>query len=118
MIIPQSSGCVGHALSIMRLALGYADGVPAALRDDAGGGKSEAWILRLAPAWFPEHAVRVWVYGDAMKADLDHDAWLFAYGYLINREGELLPDQHFVIGAPDFRMAVTIVVVVRLTGRG
>ncbi len=117
MIIPQSAGCVAHALSVMRLALGYPNGVPTALRDDAGGGKDDEWIVANAAAWFPEHDVRVWSYDDCVHADdLDLDPRLLAYGYRLVQDGVLLPDQHFVIGAPDFRMAVTIVVGVRLTG--
>lgn len=118
MIAPQSGGCVAHALSVMRLALGYADGVPETLRDDAGGGKSDHWILANAAAWFPEHEVLVRGLGDSIDASFEHDAWLIGYGYRLIKDGAILPDQHFVIGAPDFRTAVTIVVGVRLTGRG
>ena len=128
MIVPQSSGCVGHALSVMRLALGYADGVPEELRADAGGGKSDMWILEHGPQWFPRHEVRVWCNpqcaraandtsafaGDIIGPDLDFDAWLMAWGYDTDMGDD--SDSHFVIGAPDFRQVVTVVVGVRIGG--
>ena len=97
----------------MRLALGYADGVPDTQRADASGGKSNEWIVEHAAAWFPQHEVRVWSWGDVVPAGFDWDDWLIGYGYS-NGQDITKEWQHFVIGTPDFRIDITIVVGVRI----
>jgi len=116
MIASDSAGnCVARALSTMRLALGYADGVPAAFADDPPGGKDDVWILENAPTWFPDRAVLVWcaesatgLVGDSsayagtvVPGDFDYDAHLMAFSICGNPdddEGDYW--HHLVVGSP------------------
>ena len=130
MTAPMTNGyCVCRALSTMRLALGYAEAAPLAFVDDSPRGRDGAWILAAAPVWFPEHEVRVFCNGayadeaedtavfagDHIPLCFDSAEWLLAYGYENASEDKSDDSRHFVIGEPDFRLSVPIVVAVRIT---
>lgn len=98
--------CVNHAISVMRLALGYSWGLPAGwfypgvLLPDG---------VDLFKRAFPEHAVHFFVPDDAIgkfagagsfsqMKFLDPDEYLWAFAYEV--EGAV---HHFVIGLPVVR---------------
>jgi len=109
----------------MRLALGYAEAKPEAFKDIEPGTKTVHWILENAPAWFPEHKVKVWCSKTIAEEAANSDAF----------DGDYIPDffnwdahitgfsysvppslSHFVVGAPSLYgdMIMSIVVCVEL----
>ena len=127
MIAQQTGGnCLVRGFTTMRLALGYAEAKPEAYKDMEPGGKTFRWILENAPAWFPEHKVKVWCSkmtaekaensdafdGDYIPAFFDWDAHIAGFGY--SAAGE--EHTHFVVGAPTLfgDMVADVVVCVEL----
>lgn len=122
------NSCVMRALSTMRRALGYERGVPLCLLGALPKEPSDIWILETAKLWFPLHEVKVWCRTEARDQASDVSAyageeidegfnfapWVAAFGYTISEREEDARTQHFVVGIPDFRIHLTIIVAVKL----